>query len=93
MTFTEAYRKVLSPFSKRYEEAENGKAGRAVLKEAADAVVKSRDLLEDKGDLPKDLEKVRFFLFYFILFISLFLLSFHCNFHIFFTSGHCSLFQ
>jgi hypothetical protein len=65
MSFTQAYSKILSPFLKRFQEAENEKLRKSVLKNAAEAVVRSRDLLEDKGDLPKDLEKVLFILFCF----------------------------
>jgi hypothetical protein len=79
MTFTEDYSKVLSPFLKRYKEAENEKLRKAVSKEAADAVVKSRDVLEDKGDLPKDLEKVCFWFFSFLLLL-------HCDFDIYIFS-------
>lgn len=49
---------------KKYKEAENKKLGKAVLKNAAEAVVKSRDSLEIKGDLPKDLENVCLFLLF-----------------------------
>lgn len=64
MSFTEVYKDVLSPFMKKYKEAENKKLGKAVLKNAAEAVVKSRDSLEIKGDLPKDLENVCLFLLF-----------------------------
>jgi hypothetical protein len=55
MSFTEVYNEVLSPF---FREAENEKLRKAILKNAADAVVRSRDSLEVMEDLPKDLEKV-----------------------------------
>ena len=67
MTFTEDYGKVLSPFLKKYQVEENEKQRRAVLKNAARVVVKSRDLLEEKtDDLPKDIQTVplSFFLFF-----------------------------
>jgi hypothetical protein len=67
MSFAEQYGKVLSPFLKKYKEAENEKRRKGVLKDAADAVVESRGLLEDKGEsLPKDLKTVRFFFFLFM---------------------------
>ena len=59
MTFTEDYGKVLSPFLKKYQVEENEKRRRAVLKNTAEAVVKSKDLLEEKtDDLPKDIQTV-----------------------------------
>ena len=59
MTLTEDYGKVLSPFLKKYQVEENEKQRRAVLKNVAEAVVKSRDLLEEKtDDLPKDIQTV-----------------------------------
>jgi len=67
MTFAEDYSKVLSPFSKKFKEAENENQRKAVLKDAAKAVTESRDLLEDKGvALPKDLQAVLFFSFFFV---------------------------
>ena len=69
MTFTEDYGKVLSPFLKKYQVEENEKRRRAVLKNAAEAVVKSRDLLEEKtDDLPKDIQTVPLSFFSFFLF-------------------------
>ena len=69
MTFTEDYGKVLSPFLKKYQVEENEKQRRAVLKNAAEAVVKSRDLLEEKtDDLPKDIQTVPLSFFSFFLF-------------------------
>jgi hypothetical protein len=62
MSFTQAYGNILSPFLKIFQEAENKKLRKSVLKNAAEAVVKSRDVLEDKGDLPQDLETVLFIL-------------------------------
>ena len=67
MSFTNIYNDVLSPFLKKYNEAENLKLKKAILKNAAESVRKSRGTLEVKEDLPKDLEKVCFF---FPLFIS-----------------------
>jgi hypothetical protein len=67
MTFAEDYSKVLSPFSKKFKEAENENQRKAVLRDAAKAVTESRDLLEDKGvALPKDLQAVLFFSFLFV---------------------------
>ena len=80
MTFTEDYGKVLSPFLKKYQVEENEKQRRAVLKNAAKAMVKSRDLLKEKtDDLPKDIQTT-FFLFS----------SFH---NFFFASGNHAIFQ
>ena len=68
MTFTEDYGKVLSPFLKKYQVGENEKQ-RAVLKNTAEAVVKCRDLLEEKTDnLPKDIQMVPLSFFSFFLF-------------------------
>lgn len=62
MSFTEVYNEVLSPFAEKFKEAENEKLRKAILMNAANAVLRSRDLLEVKEDLPKDLEKVCSFL-------------------------------
>lgn len=60
MTFSEDYGGILLPFVEKYKAAKNEKARKAVLKTAADAVLKSRDLLEDDvTELPKDLPTVR----------------------------------
>ena len=64
MAFTDLYSSILSPFVKSYKEATNEKKRALVLKNAADAVLESRHLLEDTGiDLPKDLKKVCLFSF------------------------------
>jgi hypothetical protein len=68
MAFTDIYNTVLTPFLKKFKDAENEKVKKTILKNASEAVIKSRDTLEVKGDLPKDLEKVHFsfvLLFYF----------------------------
>ena len=63
MAFDDNYSAVLSPFLKKFKDAQNEKQKRAVLKNACDAVVKSRDLLEDKTvALPKDLSAVHLFI-------------------------------
>ena len=81
MTFTEDYGKVLSPFLKKYQVEENEKWRRAVLKNAAEAVVKSRDLLLD--NLLKDIQTVPLsFFFFFPLFHNFF-----------FASGNHAIFQ
>jgi len=84
MSFTEVYKQVLVPFLKNYNDAENEKLKKAVLKNAAASVVKNREELEIKEDLPKDLERVSFFLFCIILIYSL---------HFFPALGHSSIFQ
>lgn len=71
MTFSEVYASVLSPFVKNYEAAKNEKGRKAVVSNAADAVRKSRNLFEDKGDfLPKSLEPVCLYFFSSVLFHS-----------------------
>lgn len=61
MTFSELYGKVLFLFIKKFEEAKNEKGRKTVVSKAADAVKKSKDLLENAEDLPKDLPTVRIF--------------------------------
>jgi hypothetical protein len=61
MTFSELYGKVLFPFIKKFEDAKNEKGRKTVVSKAADAVKKSKDLLENAEDLPKDLPTVRIF--------------------------------
>lgn len=61
MTFSELYGKVLFPFIKKFEDAKNEKGRKTVVNKAADAVKKSKDLLENAEDLPKDLPTVRIF--------------------------------
>ena len=70
MSFIEVYKQVLAPFLKKYNDAENEKLKKAVLKNVAASVVKNRDELEIKEDLPKDLERVCFFLSSFIFIFS-----------------------
>ena len=66
MSFSKVYANILSPFVKNYEEAKNEKGRKEVVLNAVDAVKKSRDLFEDKGDfLPKDLQAVCLYLFIF----------------------------
>jgi len=86
MSFSEEYGKILSPFLKKYKEAENENQRKGVLKNAAEAVVESKGLLEDKGEhLPKDIKAVDFFFPLFFLFC---LTSFH-----FFALDNISIFQ
>ena len=60
---------VLSPFLKKHQVEENEKRRRAVLKNVAEAVVKSRDLLEEEtDDLPKDIQTVPLSFFSFFSF-------------------------
>jgi hypothetical protein len=73
MTFSKDYGKVLSPFAQKYKMAKNEKGRKEILKNAVDAVEKSRELLEDKGsDLPKDLKTVCLFFWIHLLPISFF---------------------
>ena len=65
MPFTDAYANVLHPFIDDYKRGQNIKEKRKAVNDAADAVSKSQNLLEDEGlDLPKDLKTVGFFIFY-----------------------------
>lgn len=59
MSFGKVYGNVLSPFVKEFEKAKNEKEKKEVIKNAADALLKSRETLEDASDdLPKDLQSV-----------------------------------
>lgn len=59
MTFSDDYASIILPFVEKYEMAKNEKARKAILKTAADAVSKSKDLREDDAtELPKNLEVV-----------------------------------
>jgi hypothetical protein len=60
MSFSEVYGDILLPFVENYKEAKNEKNRAQVVKNAADAVSSSSQLLEDQGvNLPKDLKSVR----------------------------------
>jgi hypothetical protein len=62
MSFSKVYASLLLPFVEKYKEAKNEKGRTAVVKNAADAVLKSKNLLEEEGaNLPKDLLGVRIF--------------------------------
>ena len=63
MSFGKAYNAVLSPFVKEYRKAKNEKERRGVVNKAIDAIEKSKALLEDGDDLPKDLQTVCICLF------------------------------
>lgn len=58
MPFTTRYSKVLAPFLQKYKEATNEKGRKTVLDNAVDAVRKSKAVLEDAEDLPKELPTV-----------------------------------
>lgn len=61
MAFGDVYSSILLPFARSYQ-AKNEKGRAQVVKDAMDAVLKSRDLLEDQGgNLPKDLKTVHIF--------------------------------
>jgi hypothetical protein len=61
MPLSQKYQKILSPFVNSYDAAKNAKGRKQVLKNAAEALQKSKDLLEEKGEeLPKYLETVCF---------------------------------
>ena len=60
MGFSEDFGDILSPFVEKYKVAKNEKGRKALVKTAADAVLKSKEQLEDKEvELPKDLPLVR----------------------------------
>lgn len=68
MSFSEVYGDILSPFVEKFKEAKNEKNRAQVVKNAANAVSSSSQLLEDQGvDLPKDLKSVRIFSFTILL--------------------------
>jgi hypothetical protein len=59
MAFTDIYASILLPFVEKYKVAQNQKSRALLIKNAAEAVMKSRHLLEDTGiDLPKNLNMV-----------------------------------
>ena len=58
MAFSKLYSGVLAPFVEKFKEAKNEKSRKTVVNNAADAVERSKDLLEDQEDLPKDLQTV-----------------------------------
>jgi hypothetical protein len=59
MAFNKTYGDILFPFVDNYKVATNEKTRALVIKNAVDAVINSRHLLEDTGiDLPKDLKTV-----------------------------------
>jgi hypothetical protein len=65
MAFSNIYSSILLPFVKSYNKATNEKSRGIIVKNAADAVLKSRHLLKDKGiDLPNDLKQVCVFSLY-----------------------------
>jgi hypothetical protein len=62
MAFSKDFGSVLSPFINQYKEA-NDKGRKAVLKSAADAVLKANEQLEDTTlNLTKDLPNIFLFL-------------------------------
>jgi hypothetical protein len=59
MSFGKVHGNVLSPFVQEFKTAKNKKEVKEVIKNAADALLKSRETLEDASDdLPKDLQAV-----------------------------------
>jgi hypothetical protein len=58
MNFSNLYNSVLTPFVQKFKDASNDKGRKRVVNDAADAVRKSKDLLEDAEDLPRDLKAV-----------------------------------
>jgi hypothetical protein len=66
MSITKTYAAVLSPFIQEFRDASNEKARKTVIDIAVDAVKRSKALLEDARDLPKDLPTVRVPLFLYL---------------------------
>jgi hypothetical protein len=58
LSFSKIYSSVLTPFVENFKDAKNEKARKTVVDIAVDAVKKSKDLLEDVEDLPRDLQTV-----------------------------------
>jgi hypothetical protein len=59
MSFGKNFGKILSPFKEEYKGAKNQKERNAVLKNAADALLKYKETLEDGDvDLPSDIQTV-----------------------------------
>ena len=71
MSFIDAYKNVLSPFLGKLKDVENGKLRKAVLKNTAESV-RTSSIMEGKGNLPKDIEKVCIFFCFLCLFHSSF---------------------
>jgi hypothetical protein len=62
MALSKVYGTLLLPFVESYKLATNATGRNQVVKNAAEAVLKSKDLLEKEGlDLPKDLRTVNIF--------------------------------
>jgi hypothetical protein len=65
MAFKDDYGHIIAPFLKKYNLAKNEKSRKAVIKNAANAVTSSSDLLENGGkSIPKDLETVILFIMF-----------------------------
>lgn len=59
MSFTQVYGNILAPFVENYKNAKNEKARKGVVETATNAVLNSKNLLEEKGlELPHDLKAV-----------------------------------
>ena len=67
MSFSKNYSTVLSPFVKKFETAKNEKEQKGVINNATEAVKKSKAMLEEAEDLPKDLKTVRVYFIYSML--------------------------
>jgi hypothetical protein len=63
MALSKVFHTLLAPFLEKYRKETNNKGKSNVVKDAADAVSKSRDMLEDGVDLPKDVQTVNISLF------------------------------
>lgn len=61
MTFSKRFGAILSPFVNNFKDAKNEIGRKAVVKNAVDAILMSRNGQEDAGDLPKDLQTVALF--------------------------------
>lgn len=62
MALKKVYGQLLLPFIESYKAAANTTGRSQIVKNAAEAVLKNKDLLEEEGvDLPKDLKTVNLF--------------------------------
>ena len=55
MSLSKTFCNLLSPFVESYKEAKNQKERKPIIKNAADAVLDNRDMMEELGELPSDL--------------------------------------
>lgn len=58
MSLSKTFCNLLSPFVESYKEAKNQKELKSIIKNAVDAVLDNRDMMEEPGELPSDLPTV-----------------------------------